>query len=117
MLELIEENNDYFDEIMDGGKKVFKFILQGDLLNNDVRIKFTPIKGNPKIFINPESLPVGGEENSVWKSTTSQEIGSVRNVIITKEERNNSETKMTAGYIIVTATEPSSFYVKFGQKE
>jgi len=97
-VETMEPFREYFDEVVSSDKpKVFKFVLDGSLANNDISIEFTPIRGSPQVFVNPESLPKKLEE-SVWKSDTTYN-GTVQKIIITKEERNNHLTKMGVGYI------------------
>ena len=78
------------------------------LIDKNLSIEFVPIRGNPKFYVNPESLPktLG---SSIWSSNASS-LGTVQNIIITKEERDNTISKMGAGYILVEASEPSSFY-------
>lgn len=110
-IELISSGNEYFDET-DNNKKIFKFIIEDNLEKNDIVIKFTPIKGKPRLYVNPESLPVSLDK-AVWRSDSSSS-GAVQHIAITKQERNNSVSNMKTGYIIVTSEEPSSFYITLG---
>ena len=71
-----------------------------------------PIRGNPKLYVNPESLPVKLED-SIWSSSSSS-LGTAQKIIITKEQRDNKITKMKIGYILVEASEPCSFYLSLG---